>query len=134
MMGKRDTLSKILTIIGTVLVWIPILAPVVFGFVSLVIDGIYRFDYLMPAELGILVFVAGGLLLWGAIRARSQQGIIAWGLGIVAGAMAILFAFGDVEPGSLRWGIAIGLLVFYSLSIVAMGVGGTLLWSGLFKK
>jgi len=134
MMGKRDTLSKILTIIGTVLVWIPILAPVVFGFVSLVIDGIYRFDYLMPAELGILVFVAGGLLLWGAIRARSQQGIIAWGLGIAAGTMAILFAFGDVEPGSLRWGIAIGLLVFYSLSIVAMGVGGTLLWSGLFKK
>jgi len=133
-MGKRDTLSKILTIIGTVLVWIPILAPVVFGFVSLVMDGIYRFDYLMPAELGILVFVAGGLLLWGAIRARSQQGIIAWGLGIAAGTMAILFAFGDVEPGSLRWGIAIGLLVFYSLSIVAMGVGGTLLWSGLFKK
>jgi len=133
-MGKRDTFSKILTIIGTVLVWIPILAPVVFGFVSLVTDGIYRFDYLMPAELGILVFVAGGLLLWGAIRARLQQGIIAWGLGIAAGAMTILFAFGDVEPGSLRWGIAIGLLVVYSLSIVAMGVGGILLWRGLFKK
>lgn len=133
-MEKRDTLSKILTIIGTVLVWIPILAPVVFGIVSLAMDGIYRFDYLMPAELGILVFAGGALLLWGAIRARSQQGIITWGLGIAAGSMAILIAFGDVEPGSLRWGIAVGLLVAYSLAVVGMGVGGILLWRELFKK
>ena len=58
-MEKKDPLSKILAIVGTVLVWIPILAPVVFGFVSLGMDGIYRIDYLMPAELGILAFVGG---------------------------------------------------------------------------
>lgn len=133
-MEKRDTLSKILTIIGTVLVWIPILAPVAFGFISLGMDGIYRLDYLMPAELGILVFVGGALLLWAAIRAKSQQGIIAWGLGIAAGSIAILNAFGEVEPGSLRWAIAVGLLVVYSLAIVVMGVGGILLWRDLFKK
>jgi hypothetical protein len=133
-MEKRDTLSKILTVLGTVLVWIPILAPLVFGFFSLSMDGVYRFDFLMPAELGILVFVGGVSLLWGAIRARSQQGIIAWGLGIAAGSIALLFALGDVEPGSLRWGIAIGLLVVYSLAIVVMGVGGVLLGRILFKK
>jgi hypothetical protein len=133
-MEKKDTLSKILAIVGTVLVWIPILAPVVFGFVSLGMDGIYRFDYLMPAELGILAFVGGALLLWGAIRAKSRQGIVAWGLGIAAGSIFILNAFGDVEPGSLRWAIAIGLLTTYSLAIVVMGVGGILLWRDLFKK
>lgn len=133
-MVKRDTLSKFLTIVGTVLVWIPILAPVVFGFISLGMDGIFRFDYLMPAELGILVFVGGASLLWGANRARSQQRIIAWGLGIAAGSMVILFAIRDVEPGSLEWGIAIGLLVVYSLAIVAMGAGGVLLWRELYKK
>ena len=133
-MEKKDTLSKILTIVGTVLVWIPILAPVVFGFVSLGIDGIYRFDYLMPAELGILAFVGGALLLWATIRAKSRQGIIAWGLGIAAGSIAVLMAFGDVEPSSLEWAIVVGLLVAYSLAIVVMGVGGGLLWRDLFKK
>jgi hypothetical protein len=117
-----------------VLVWIPILAPVVLGFFSLVMDGIYRFDYLMPAELGILAFVGSALLLWGAIRARSQQGIIAWGLGFAAASIAILFALGDVEPGSLRWGIAVGLLVVYTLAILGIGVGGILLWRELLKK
>ncbi|MBI5822597.1 MAG: hypothetical protein HZB18_01105 [Chloroflexi bacterium] len=133
-MEKKNTLSKILSIVGTALVWIPILAPVIFGFVSLVMDGIYRFDYLMPAELGILVFVGGALLLWGAIRAKSRQGIIAWGLGIAAGSISILNAFGDVEPGSLKWAIVVGLLIAYSLAIVVMGVGGVLLWRDLFKK
>ncbi len=129
-MEKKDTLSKILAMVGTVLVWIPILAPVIFGFVSLVMDGIYRFDYLMPAELGILAFLGGALLLWGAIRAKSQQGIVAWGLGIAAGSIIILNAFGDLGPDSLM----LGLLITYSLAIVVMGVGGILLWRELSKK
>jgi len=133
-MEKKATLSKILAIVGTVLVWIPIVAPVVFGFVSLGMDGIYRFDYLMPAELGILAFVGGALLLWAAIRARSRQGITAWGLGIAAGSIAVLMAFGDVEPGSFEWAIVIGLLSTYSLAIVVMGIGGVWLCRDLFKK
>lgn len=133
-MGKKDTLSKILAIVGTVLVWIPILAPVVLGFISLGTDGIYRFDYLMPAELGILAFGGGALLLWAAIRAKSRRGIIVSGLGIAAGSIAVLMAFGDVEPGSLQWAIVVGLLIAYSLAIVVMGVGGVLLWRDLFKK
>lgn len=132
-MKKKDTLSKILAMVGMVLVWIPILAPVIFGFVSLGMDGVYRFDYLMPAELGILAFIGGVLLLWAAIRAKSRQGIIAWGFGIAAGSNAILMAFGDVEPGSLEWAIVIGLLIAYSLAIVVMGVGGILLWRDLSR-
>jgi RsiW-degrading membrane proteinase PrsW (M82 family) len=97
-------------------------------------DGIYRIDYLMPAELGILVFVGGALLLWAAIRAKSRQGIITWGLGIAAVSIVILNSFGDVVPGSLEWAIVVGLLIAYSLAIVVMGVGGVLLWRVLFKK
>lgn len=133
-MEKPGVLSRILAIVGTVLVWIPILAPFVLGFVSLGMDGIYRFDYLMPAELGILAFAGAALLLWAAIRARSRQRIIAWGLGIAAGSIAVLMAFGDVEPGSLKWAIVVGLLSAYSLAIVVMGAGGALLWRDLFRK
>jgi len=133
-MEKKAALSKILTIVGTVLVWFPLLAPVVLGFISLGTDGIYRLDYLMPAELGILVFVGGALLIWGAIRTRSRRGILAWGFGLAAGSIAILILFGDVEPGSLEWAIVIGLLIIYTLAIAVMGIGGILLWRDLYKK
>ena len=133
-MQKKDVLSKILAIVGTVLVWFPILAPFVLGFVSLGMDGIYRFDYLMPAELGLVIFIGGVMLFWVAIRAKSQRGIIAWGLGIAIGAITLLNTFGDVEPGSLRWAIVVGLLIIYSLAIVVLGVGGVLLWRNLDRK
>ena len=133
-MGKKDTLSKILAILGTVLVWIPILAPFVLGFASLGMDGIYRLDYLMPAEMGILVFTGGAALLWAALRARCRRGIIAWGLGIAAISMAVLAAFGDVTPGSVKWALVVGLLGAYSLASLALGVGGVLLCRDVFKK
>lgn len=133
-MEKKDALSKSLAVVGTVLVWFPILAPLVLGFVSLGMDGIYRLDYLMPAELGILAFAGGILLIWGAIRTRVRQRIIAWGLGLAAGSAAVLMAVGDVVPGSLEWGIAIGLLFTYSMAIVVMGTGGILLWKDAFGR
>jgi len=133
-MEKKTVLSKILAVVGTVLVWFPILAPLVLGFISLGMDGVYRLDYLMPAELGILVFVGGALLIWGAIRTGYRRKIILWGFGLAAGSIAILMAFGDVVPGGLEWAIAIGLLVTYALAIMIMGVGGILLWRDLFKK
>ena len=133
-MEKKAVFSKILTVVGTILVWFPLLAPVVLGFVSLGMDGIYRLDYLMPAELGILVFIGGALLIWGAIRTRFRRGIIAWGFGLAAGSIAILISFGDVEPGSLEWVIVVESLITYILAIVVVGVGGILLWRDLFKK
>ena len=133
-MNKRDALSKILTTVGILMVWVPILAPVFLGFISLGTNGIYRFDYLMPAELGLVIFIGGVMLFWVAIRAKSQRGIIAWGLGIAIGAITLLNTFGDVEPGSLRWAIVVGLLIIYSLAIVVLGVGGVLLWRNLDRK
>ena len=133
-MQKKDRLSKILAILGTALVWLPVLAPVILGFLSLGMDGIYRFDYLMPAELGIVVFAGGAALLWAALRTGLRRKIIAWGFGLAAGSIAILMAFGDVVPGSLEWGIVIGLLATYSIAIVVMGIGGTLLCKDLFGK
>ena len=133
-MEKKDALAKGPAMIGTVLVWIPVLAPVILGFISLAMDGIYRFDYLMPAELGIMVFIGGALLLWGAFRARSRQGIVIWAFSIAAIAVIVLITFGDVVPGSWEWMVVIGLLISYSLAIVAMGIGGIFLLRDLASK
>jgi hypothetical protein len=133
-MEKKDSLSKTLTIIGTILVWLPIAAPFIFGFISLSMDGIYLFDYLMPAEFGFLAFAGGVLLLWAAIRTRSRMGIIAWGFGIAIVALAVIMQIGGVMPDTLEYVLVIGLLVVNTLAMVLMGIGGALLWRDLFRK
>ena len=63
-MEKRDTLTKILAIAGTALVWFPILAPVLLAIAAFIGEGRFLLDYLMPAELCPVALLGGGLLLW----------------------------------------------------------------------
>lgn len=140
-MEKKDVFTKILAIIGTVLAWLPILAPVFFSVIALIDMRVFRFDYLMPAELFPAVLVGGGLLLWAALRVRSHQRLIGWGLAVAAGllvgsqALAVVsgLASGETEPGGLWWALVLILLAGYSLTLVIIGIGGVLLLRDLFK-
>jgi hypothetical protein len=141
-MKKINVFTKILAIAGTVLVWFPILAPILLSVVFIITNHIFRFDYLMPAELFLFALVGGGLLIWAALRARSRQRIIGWGLGIAAGmlvsgqvlAVVTGLASGETEPVGWRLVLVLASLVIYSLALVATGVGGILLLRDLFKK
>ncbi|MBN1138302.1 MAG: hypothetical protein JXM73_17065 [Anaerolineae bacterium] len=141
-MEKKNVLTKILAIIGTVLVWFPILAPILLGFASLIGDGIFRFDYLMPGELFPVALVGSGLLLWAALRARSQRTVIAWALGIAvvtlvgSQALAVVtgLASGETEPNGWQWALVVAVFAVYVLAVVAIGVGGIVLLIRLYKK
>ena len=141
-MEKRGVLTKILAIVGTGLVWFPVLAPTLLSVAAFVTEGVFRFDYLMPAELFPAALVGGGLLLWAALRARSRRALIAWGLGIavvslVAGqALAVItgLASGRTEPTGWPVALVVASLAVYSLALVAMGVGGVLLIGDLFRR
>ncbi len=141
-MGNRNLLTKMLALIGTVLVWLPIVAPVFFSAVRLVQARRFLLDYLMPAELFLLVLVGGGLLIWAAIRARSQRALIGWGLG---GAVLLLFggqalavatglASGETEPTGWPWALVMGSISAYSLAVMVIGVGGARLVRDLFTS
>ena len=140
-MEKRSVLTSILAIAGTILVWLPILAPVLFSLGVMLRARVFRFDYLMPAELFLFVLAGGGLLLWASLRARSRRSLIAWGLGLAAAlliggqALAVVtgLASGETEPAGFSWALVVGSLVGYSLAIIAMGIGGVLLLCDLFK-
>ena len=140
-MENKGVLTKILAIAGTVLVWLPILAPILFSTIRFIQRQMFQFDYLMPAELGLFAFGGGILLLVAAIRARSHVKLIGWGLGIalafVVGGQAIAMvtglASGETEPTGWQWMLVLGSLAAYSLAIVAMGVGGILLSRDVFK-
>jgi hypothetical protein len=140
-MGKKDNLTKTLAIVGTALVWIPVLAPVLFAVASFIQARMFRFDYLMPAELFPAVLVGGGFLLWAALRARARRGLIG---GSLAGALILPvagqalasvtgLASGRTEPTGWPWALVLASLALYVLALVVMGVGGVLLLRDLYK-
>ncbi len=141
-MEKKGVFTKILAIAGTVLVWFPILAPILLSAVSFLADRRLRFDYLMPAELFPSALAGGALLLWAALRARTQRKLLGWSLGA---AVVLLFggqglavvtglASGESEPTGWKMAIVLGAIVGYALALVAAGVGGILLLRDLFKQ
>ena len=139
---KKSLLTKILAVVGTVLAWFPILAPVLLTVVVLIGGGGFHFDYLMPAELFPFALAGGLLLLWAAIRARARRGLIGWGLGVAVGllvggqALAVVtgLASGQTEPGGWQWALVLASLAVYSLAVITIGVGGALLLRDLFKS
>ena len=133
-MENRNIFTRSITVIGTILVWLPIAAPFFFGFASLAMDGRFRFDYLMPAEFAFLAFAGGILLIWAVIRMRKRLGMIGWGAVIAAAAMVVLFILGDVIPGSFQYWLALTMLLVNALAVMAMGIGGIQLWRDQIRK
>jgi hypothetical protein len=141
-MENRNVLTKVLAIVGTVLVWFPILAPVLLAILLFATEGRFLFDYLMPAELGLFALAGSGLLLWATLRAHSHVKLVAGGIGIavlvlVGGqwlAVATGLASGETEPAGWIWGLVTASLAIYSLGLILVGVGGALLLRDLFKR
>jgi hypothetical protein len=140
-MKKTGVLTKILAIAGTVLVWFPILAPILFSAALLIAEHIFRLDYLMPAELFPFALAGAGLLLWAALRARAHQRLIGWGLaaaiGLLVGGQGLAvvtgLASGVTEPSGWVMTLVLAAIIAYALALVFIGVGGVLLLRDLFK-
>ncbi|MEI9479919.1 MAG: hypothetical protein WCO26_25570 [Deltaproteobacteria bacterium] len=140
-MEIKGILTKVLAVVGTVLVWFPILATVVISVVGSIGDRIFRFDYLMPAELFPVTLVGGGLLMWAALRSRSRRRLIGWGLGVAVGllvggqvlAVATGLASGETELVGWLWALVVVSIVVYSLALLEIGTAGVLLVCDLFR-
>lgn len=140
-MENKGTLTKILAVAGTILAWLPILAPILFSAVLLVRAHIFRVDYLMPAELFFLVIIGGGLLLWAAVRSRLNWKLFGWTLGIAAAlffgmqglAVVTGLADGSTPMGGWQWMLVLGALALYIVTVVVIAVSGVLLLRDIFK-
>ena len=101
----------------------------------------FRFDYLMPAELFPVALAGGCLLLWAALRARARRGLIGGSLGgavilpVAGQALASSQAWprAETEPTGWPWALVLASLALYVLALVVLGVGGVLLLRDLFK-
>lgn len=140
-MENKGVFTNILAVAGTIFVWFPILAPILLTILFFIQEHIFRFDYLMPAELGLFAFGGGILLLIAAIQMRSYVKLIGWGLGIalvmIVGGQALAeitgLADGSTAIGGWQWMLVLGSLVIYTVAVIVIGVGGILLWRDLFK-
>lgn len=141
MKENKGAFTKMLAIVGAILVWIPLLAPVVFSVIFLIRSGMFRFDYLMPAEVFYFSLLGGVLLIWAARRARVRWGMIGWGLAIavamfvLSGAIATLtgLASGKTQPGGWQWALVLTALVVFILAEVVIAVGGIALLRDLLR-
>lgn len=142
MVEKKNWLTKTLAILGTVLVTFPVIAPIVFAIYRLISVGDFLLDYLMPAELGLLVLIGAGLLIWAAIRSRVYLKWICWSLGLalvlVFGSQALAgitgLASGRTDAIGWQYWVVLGGIIGYDLSVIALSVGGILLCRHLFRK
>jgi len=134
-MDRKGVLTRVLAVVGTILAWIPILFTALTSIVGTISSRMFRFDYLMPAELFPIAFVGALLLLWAARRARSHQKLIGWGFG---SAIAFLgggqlyavvsgLASGATEPTGWVWALVMSLIALYSLALIEIGIAGILL-------
>ena len=141
-MENKGAFTKILAVVGTIFVWFPILAPILLTTIFFIQEHIFRFDYLMPAELGLFAFGGGILLLVAAFRAHTYRKLIGWGLGIaftmVVGGQALAvitgLADGTTEIGGWQWMLVLASLILYTVAIVIIGVGGVLISRDLFRS
>lgn len=134
--------AKILAVGGLMLVAFPILAPVIFGFLSLAQGGRFHFDYMMPAELFPVVLIGAVLLLLAAILAKVRVKLIAWLFGAVLISLALLMivpiATGAAQNVAGPVGLVLvalqAVLVLFWMAVIALLIGGIFLAVDLFKS
>ncbi len=141
-MQKRDIFTKILAIVGTILVGLPVVAPIVFGLLRLFRGASFLVDYLMPAELGFLVLAGALMLLWAAVRVRAYIKWIAWSIGLaillVVGAQWLAVVTGLADGSTLEGGwqsaVVYAGIIGYDLAVISLLVAGIQLIRKVFKR
>jgi hypothetical protein len=140
--GKKSIFIKILAIVSTLMVWLPILAPILFSLASIISERIFRFDYLMPAELFPIALTGGGLLIWAALINSLHKKLVIWSFIIASGSLVLGqilaaitgLASGEVDPSGWPWILVMSSLIIYSLALIGIGIGGLLLLKNTFSN
>lgn len=141
-MQKKTILTKILAVMGCVLAWLPLAAPVFFSVAHLAQGGPFHFDYLMPAELFPAALLGGLLLLVVSLRMHQHVRVIAWGLGsmlaLLVGSQALAvvsgLASGRIDASGPWFVLVLTMLGGYILALVVVAVTGIRLARGLFAR
>jgi len=138
-MKKNNVLTHILGWVGTVLVSLPIFAPILFTVLAFLHGGGLHFDYLMPAELFMFILTGGMVLIWAALRKQLYSKQLIWGvvaaIAALAGSQSLAVASGLAsgarEASGVWWISVLALLGIYICACVWIWVHGVRLLRSL---
>jgi hypothetical protein len=122
--------------VGAVLVWLPVVAPLALGIGFWFRRGRLLIDFLMPAELFPLILAGGALLLTAALLTKWRVWLVtlAWGgaVALPAGSqgLAVLtgLASGRHPAEGWRFGVVMATFGLFLAAVVALGVAGIVSW------
>lgn len=138
----RQVAARVLAIVGTVLVGLPLVAPLLLAAVLLVAGAGWRLDYLMPGEL-VAVVAVGGVILVAAAFLTARRRVL---VGSLTVAVLVLFALVDVvavatglASGATEaegWPLALVVTTYglYLAAVVALVAAGALLSRDTFFR
>ena len=129
---KKILFTKNLALFGTLLVWIPILLPIVISLISVISGKSFNFDFLMPAELFLVILPGAVLLIVTSFLVKSNRTPILISSGIallslIAGPLIAVMtglASGETEPTGSAYLIVTAIIGVYNFSVIALGISG----------
>ena len=132
MIAKHDMWNRTLSVLGTVLVWIGLLAPVIALVWRLLQGEPVTLEGTVPIAFFVVALLGGALLLWAALRDRFYRALVIISLGVAVGSMVLGQGFAGVAglnagAGTPTGGRAVwrwAMFAIYLASLVALGIGG----------
>ncbi len=131
-MRAHRSFDLVFAVLGTALAALPIVATLLTSVLGSSAARRFLMDFLMPAELAPAAFGGGALLMLAALRThRRRVALGAWlGLALLAFAATTAsavwtgLASGEIAPSGGRLMLVVGLLVLYTVAVVALAVEG----------
>jgi len=131
MMKIKPLILLILAITGTVIELFPIMFMLGSGLVVSIIRGSFLMDYLLTAELGLMIFGGMLLLLFSAWKSPLDRRLILYGSMSVTTCFGIMMLMAIVSgvdqtlnPNFWQMAAIIIPLVLYDLSSIGVGICG----------
>lgn len=134
--------TNIMAYAGTIMVWLPILFTLITAIVGSIAARQLRIDYLMPAELFLLVLAGALLLWWASIRAGEYKKAIGGSLVLLicslfaSQGIAVVTGLASGETEAAGWPLLIVnfFLILYIAAVLAECVLGILLLRKMRKS
>lgn len=143
-MKKASVFSKILVIVGTILILLPIIFMVVTGVMGSIQRKQFLMDYMIPGEVFPIVLAGMAALMWAALREHTLVKKIAWTVGIslfllvACQVIAVITGLANAtiapEKAPVWMVVVTAMLILYDLGVALMGYWGIKLWGSVFAK
>nr|WP_321305933.1 hypothetical protein [uncultured Sphaerochaeta sp.] len=116
---RERSLSAILMVVGTAILLVLLLSPVLLAVFFLLASGEFLFDYLLTAELGLVACVGALSLTIGTMARRIPAMLLFIFLPLMLVTLFILMVLRDPSPIFAGF-----ILILYNLSLIGLAFHG----------